>query len=65
MLPCVHDLILPNIFQVLDSVVHRLDRVRHDKVDPWKTPVSYEMFVGGGSTVSDIISGIFLGVYAL
>ena len=46
MLTFVHALILLKGFQVLGSVVHRLDLVKHDKFHPWKTSVSYEMFWG-------------------
>ena len=48
----------------MDYVLHILDLVRHDKLHPWKTSVAYGMF-WGNSTVSDIISDIVLGMYAL
>ena len=41
MLTCVHFLILLKVLQVLDSVVHTLYLVRHDKFHPWKTSVVY------------------------
>ena len=44
MLTCVHALILLKGLQVLDSVGHRLDLVRHDKLHPWKISVTYEIF---------------------
>ena len=65
MIPCGHGLVLINGLQVLDYAVHILDLVRNDKLHPWKTSVAYEMFWGGGSTMSDIHSALFLGVYAL
>ena len=46
MITCIHTLILLKLLQVLGSVVHRLDLVRHDKLHPWKTSVAYEMFWG-------------------
>ena len=63
MLPCVHYLLLLKGFQVLDSVVHRLYLVRNDKLHPWKKSMAY--CFGGNSTVSDIISALVLGMYAL
>ena len=64
MIPCVHAVILLKSLQVMYYEVHRLDFVQHDKFHPWKIYVAYEMF-WGKSTVSDIISAIVLGMYAL
>ena len=65
MLPCVHAQILPKGLQVLGSAVHRFYLVGHDNLHPWKISVAYEMFFGGGVTVSDICSTLVLGVYSL
>ena len=46
MLPCVNDLILLKVFQVMYYVVHILDLVGHDKLHPWKTSMAYELFWG-------------------
>ena len=46
MIPFVDALILQKGLPVLDSVVHILDLVRHDKLHPWKTSVAYEIFWG-------------------
>ena len=65
MIPCAHALILLKGLQVLNSVVHRLDLLRNDKLHPWKISVAYEMCLGGNSIVSDIRSALILGMYAL
>ena len=44
MLPCAHALILLKGLQVLDSVLYRLDLVRHDKLHPCKTSVANLFF---------------------
>ena len=38
--PCIHFLLLLEGLLVLDSVVHILNPVRHEKLYPWKTSVA-------------------------
>ena len=47
MLPCFHGLIVLKGLEVLDSVVHRLDLPRRDKLHPCKTSVAYDILGGG------------------
>ena len=69
MTPCVNLLVWIVGFVVLDYALHKLNLVRHENFHLWKTYVEdicgTLICFGKNSTVSDILSALVLGMYAL
>ena len=62
MLPCANLLVWLVGLLVLDSVLHKLNPVRHERLHLWMTSLLCWIF-GKKSTVSDILSALALGTH--
>ena len=65
MITCVPFLVLLVVFLVIYSEVHKLNPMRHELLHLWRIFLACSIVWGGNSTLSDIISTLVLGVYAL